>query len=920
MSAMTTPPRERPPRARPSESPLGAVAACLIALVVSGLYGEGLLRPIDDGLAVARAKLLTRAPSGAVATVEIDSTSLKAVGVWPWPRSIHARLLDRLMAMGAHDVAFDIDFSAESTPAEDSVFAAALHRAGGFATLAAFEQTAGADGGTSVNAPIARFAAEADIAAVDVPVDSDNVVRRYQRLRPVGGRLVPTLGAVLSGVDRGGGSFALDTSIDLARLDRMSAAAVLDGSLDAARVRGKSIVVGASAQELRDLFFVPRFGLIPGAVLHALAAETLREGAVYPPWPRWATYAGLLAMAVAVGLLGRLRSPTAAPRVAAVAFISVETAAMAIQALTRAPPDTAALDLLLLGLALAAIVADWKLRRDLHQIAARERDSVQAMLSAVVADNFDGVVVLNEAGAIIAVSRFADDLVGPGLIGANASNVLPTELAEPLRAAFRAAREIQGRNVVQGECTLRKRGGNAHVLDYVITVSTVDPGSARQVACLTLRDVTQKRAAEAKLAYVATHDDLTGALLRQEFLRAAEAGLAKRAPMTLVRVDLRRFELVNEVFGHAAGDELLRVAAWRLEGEGVNALARLSGDGFAVAKWGDDDPAAFGARLARRLAEPYRLGDNVAMVGACAGATTTAISGFDPETLLVHASMAQASVKRGAGVDFAVFSPDFETQRREKQQMERDLRIALAHDELCLVYQPKIDLKTGRIVGAEALMRWRRADGRHISPAKFIPLAEESGFVVELGRWALRQACAAAAHWPDGLRVAVNVSPIQFAATDVAQEVKSALAEAGLAADRLEVELTEGVFVDEASQVNEALGKLRALGVTVAIDDFGTGYSSLHYLGRLPIDVIKIDKAFVAGIPDDERALATAGAILSLAATHKKSVVAEGVETEAQARALRAAGCGYAQGFYFGGGVSAAQLAALAAAPIESAA
>ena len=918
MTAMTAPPREPTSRRRPWHWPLAA--ACLIALLVCGLYGEGLLRPIDDGLAVARAKLLNRAPSGAVATVEIDSTSLKAVGVWPWPRSIHARLLDRLMAMGAHDVSFDIDFSAESTPNEDSLFAAALRRAGGFATLAAFEQAAGADGGTSVNSPIALLAAEADIAAVDVPVDSDNVVRRYQRLRPVGGRLVPTIGAALSGTDNGDGTFALDSSIDLARLDRMSAAAVLDGSLDAARVRGKSIIVGASAQELRDLFFVPRFGLIPGAVLHALAAETLREGAVSAPWPRWATYAGLLAMAVGAGLLARLRSPTAAPRAAAVAFIAVETAAMAFQSLTRAAPDTAALDLLSLGLALAAIVADWRLRRHLHQSAARERDSVQAMLAAVVADNFDGVVVLNEAGAIIAASRFADELIGPGLVGANASSVLPPALAEPLRAAFRAARENRGRNVVQGECALRKRGGIAHVLDYVVTVSTVDPAAARHVACLTLRDVTQKRAAETKLAYVATHDELTGALLRQEFLRVAEAGLAKGAPMTLVRVDLRRFELVNEVFGHAAGDELLRVATWRLEGEGANALARLSGDGFAVAKWGDGDPAEFGARLARRLAEPYRIGDNVAMVGACAGATTTTISGFDAETLLVHASMAQASVKRGAGVDFAVFSPDFEAQRREKQQMERDLRIALGRDEIYLVYQPKIDLKTGRIAGAEALMRWRRADGRHISPNKFIPLAEESGFIVELGRWALRKACAAAAQWPEGLRVAVNVSPIQFAAVDVAQEVKSALGDAGLAAHRLEVELTEGVFVEEASQANEALVKLRALGVTVAIDDFGTGYSSLHYLGRLPIDVIKIDKAFVAGIPDDERALATAGAILSLAATHKKAVVAEGVENEAQMRALRAAGCGYAQGFYYGGGVSAAQLATLAAAPIESAA
>jgi len=919
MTAMSPPPVDSPSQ-RNREWLRAAVVAGLVALLVAGLFGAGVLRPFDDGFSVSRARFLNHRPTGAIATVEIDSASLQAVGVWPWPRSVHARLLDRLMALGARDVTFDIDFSAASTSEEDGSFAAALHRAGGFATLAAFEQAAGADGGLSVNLPIADFAKEADVAAVDVPVDSDNVVRRYQRLRPVGGRLIPTIGAALSGIDQGDGAFALDTSVDLARLDRISAAAVLDGSLDAARVRGKSIIVGASAQELRDLFFVPRFGLIPGAVLHALAAETLRLDRGSSPWPRWATYGGLLALALGAAALARQRAATVAPRVAIVAFIAIETAAMALQAVTRAAPDTAAFDLLLLGLALAAIVADWKLRRDLHRLAAHERDSVQTMLSTVLADNFDGVVVLNEAGAIIAASRFADELIGPGLCGANASSVLPDELAAPLREAFLATRGGRGRNVVQGECTLRKLGGAAHVLDYVVTVSTVDPVLQRHVACLTLRDVTEKRAAEARLAYVATHDEMTGALLRPEFLRLAGARLARGVPTTLARVDLRRFELINEVFGHAAGDELLRAATWRLEGERVTSVARLSGDGFAVTREGIEDPAAFAARLARRLAEPYRIGDNFAMVGACAGATTTAVSGFDAETLLVHAGMAQASVKRGAGAYFAVFTPDFEAVRREKQQMERDLRVALAKNELYLAYQPKVDLKTGRIVGAEALMRWRRADGRHISPAKFIPLAEETGFIVELGRWALRAACAAAAQWPQALRVAVNVSPIQFAATDVAEEVNAALAESGLSAARLEVELTEGVFVEEASQANDALGKLRALGVTVAIDDFGTGYSSLHYLGRLPIDVIKIDKAFVSGIPDDERAVATVGAILSLAGTHKKSVVAEGVETEAQAAALRAAGCGYAQGFLYGGGVDAALFSAMVAAPLESAA
>jgi EAL domain-containing protein (putative c-di-GMP-specific phosphodiesterase class I) len=262
--------------------------------------------------------------------------------------------------------------------------------------------------------------------------------------------------------------------------------------------------------------------------------------------------------------------------------------------------------------------------------------------------------------------------------------------------------------------------------------------------------------------------------------------------------------------------------------------------------------------------------------------------------------MAQASAKRMMGDVFRVFLPEMEALRREKQVIDTELRHAIADGSLELKYQPKVDLATGRLTGAEALMRWRNPNGEPVSPAKFIPIAEESGLIVELGRWALRRACNDAKIWPEASVVAVNVSPIQFALTDVFEEVRLALAESGLPPRRLEIEITESIFVERESEISATLEKLRAIGVTVALDDFGTGYSSLHYLGRLPIDTIKIDQSFIRRLLLDAQAAATVQAIVSLAKAHGKHLVAEGIEEVEQARVLNGLGCEVGQGFYFG--------------------
>ena len=551
----------------------------------------------------------------------------------------------------------------------------------------------------------------------------------------------------------------------------------------------------------------------------------------------------------------------------------------------------------LAAFAIGDLVSALLLRRRLHAEAARERDITRAMLAQVIDDNFDGVVVSDDRGKILNASLPAREWLDRDLSGA-AVAALPSTLAGAVATALASADGVDA-----GEVQLNAKDGAARHLDYVVTASNVPEAPDRRVVCLTFRDVTEQRAQVARLEYLARHDEMTGAWTRGELLKNLGVRLAADASgLTLFCVTLRRFDLVNDVFGHRVGDRLLVAVAQRVRELGFPFVARLGGARFA---FGARDAAyldtltARGAELVRKLVRPYLVDGHPVIVGASLGATTSALSGLDPEVLLTHASMAQEQAARRVGDVFAVFSPDMETRRREKQALDAALRRSVADGSLSLQYQPKVALPGGSLIGAEALMRWRNPEGANVSPALFIPVAEESGLIVELGRFALRVACAEAIRWPPHTIVAVNVSPVQFGLSDVYADVERALNDAGLPPQRLEIEITESAFVDGDASISLGLDKLRALGVKIALDDFGTGYSSLHYLGRLPIDTIKIDQSFVREMRREASAAATVRAIVALAKAHGKSLVAEGVETAEDAALLAEMGCEYGQGYHF---------------------
>ena len=888
----------------------------LLLVVTCGVFGA--FEPLDNTLKSFRFGLATRPASGDVVFVTIDPKSLEAIGVWPWPRRVHAELIDKLVALDASDVVFDIDFSSASNALDDALLEKALANAGGFVSLAGFVQQKSADSlAIAFTEPLTRFAAEAGIVAVNVRASSDGVLRRYPYGVRVEDILYPSLASVLANASPSDAEFVVDYGIEVDTIDVISITDILNDRIEPARIAGRQVVIGASAQELRDNFTVPRYGILPGAMLQVLAAETLKQNRALQSGN--ALNGVTLALIIAAGfLLCRWKfGLVAAIVVSTLLCAGAEVMAVMLQAGSALAIDTASAHMGFFVLAVAGSFRELDRRYVLIGKTRRERDVTQRILNRVIADNFDGVLVVSGDGIVITASRFADELLGlpngGSTIGADIADVLPPVLAAEVKVALQLQDDMP-QTAEPHEATIVDGTGARRVVEYVITLSRVEampgkelqePGSA--VACLTFRDITDRRATETRLSYLAAHDPLTGALSRTKFdeliTTAMQSEDGQMIGMTVIMLDLSRFKIINDTLGHAKGDALLRQVVDRFKACDVDCVARMGGDSFAAARAGILDGVeleAFCYTVLGRISEDYRLGDRRAMIGARIGVTTTDDSGFDPDILISHADMALSAAKAKPVNGYAVYNSEMDERLNELREMEDALRNAMARDEFFVVYQPQVLLEDQSLIGAEALMRWNHPTLGLVSPAKFIPVAEETGIILDLGRWILAAACKEAASWPQPIKLAVNVSPLQFEFGDVVADVRNALEISGLPPGQLDVEITEGLFIDNPERVTRKLEAIKALGVGVALDDFGTGFSSLSYLGQLPVDKIKIDQAFVRGLPADQHAAAIVRAVMTLSESLGKRVVAEGIENADQAWMLRLAGCHIGQGYYFG--------------------
>ncbi len=442
--------------------------------------------------------------------------------------------------------------------------------------------------------------------------------------------------------------------------------------------------------------------------------------------------------------------------------------------------------------------------------------------------------------------------------------------------------------------------GEAHVVS-IATRPMPDGGWV-----MTFEDVTERRRAEVQLAFMAHHDALTGLPNRTYFherLQQATMQAKRGVPFVLMSLDMNGFKGVNDTLGHAAGDELLQTVAQRLRAcvRESDTVARLGGDEFAVIQTGpkeDGDAVVLAKRLIQSLGQPYLLHGHQVLSGCSVGMTMAPRDGMEADDLLKKADMALYRAKKDEGLKYSFFEPELDTRMETRRSLERDLRQALMQDELRLHYQPLVDAQTREVMSYEALIRWQHPVRGTISPADFIPLAEESGLIVPIGEWVVRTACEEAATWAHDVKVAVNLSPAQFKSGRLPEMIAEALSFSGLSADRLELEITESVLLQNSESTLKALHRLRGLGVKIALDDFGTGYSSLSYLRSFPFDKLKIDRSFVQDLPESHSARAIVQAIAALGASFNMAITAEGVEKIEQLEYLRGEGCNELQGYY----------------------
>ncbi|HMM89085.1 bifunctional diguanylate cyclase/phosphodiesterase [Bradyrhizobium sp.] len=570
-----------------------------------------------------------------------------------------------------------------------------------------------------------------------------------------------------------------------------------------------------------------------------------------------------------------------------------------------------------------ATMEDITERRNLEQ----ERDRNHAFLSQII-DHIPSQITVKDVHdrRYLLVNRVAEAQFGISrdrIIGKSAFDVFPREAAETITAdeektlqspdgLFKDEHiwETQGmgpRWITSRRLSIRNSAGQAR---YIINV--VD-------------DVTERRLANEKIAHLAHYDALTDLPNRVLFREQIERELRKAGEgeqFALLYIDIDEFKGINDSLGHHVGDELLKAVATCLKGctKPGDLIARLGGDEFAVIQTairGRRDVEQFVARIYAAIRHPYQCLGHQLSTDASIGIALAPEDGTELDQLIKHADLAMYAAKAEGRRIHRFFEPAMDARAQARLTMEQDLRQALADGAFEIHYQPLLDLSSGEVTGCEALLRWRHPERGMISPAEFIPVAEDTGLINEIGDWVMQTACMEAAGWPSRVRLAVNVSPIQLKSPTLALRIAGALAASGLAPDRLEVEITEAVLIHDDESALAILHQLRAIGVRIALDDFGTGFSSLSYLKRFPFDKIKIDRCFVSDIEVDGSA-AIVQAVVNIAAARNMTTTAEGVETEQQREMLRQLGCTQMQGYLFSAPKPAAEARRLLGVRLET--
>ena len=884
---------------------------CLLAANSGALYY------LDHSIAETRMKMVKKPTTGQIILLEIDNKSLTAIGRWPWKRSIYGRIVEQSFVHGAEEIAFDIDFSASSSEQEDKIFQRALELAEGPVTLAVFQQHDSANRDTATlqtNRPIQRLEDNAWLATVNMLADNDGVIRHFPFAQEINGEAFPSLTSILGGVqDIIPSTFLVDYAIDPNTIPTYSVIDLLDGTLPSAALQGKKILVGAGAAELRDTLTVPVYGMVSGPKLQVLAAENILQGRALGYIPEGWTVGLSLILLIPLIFISLAQNGNTIKKIISLALLSIFVEGFGYVIYLNDPLilRTGMAQCQLALSAVALVLFEIRFKDVMLTFTKHRVDSISQLLQTIIKDSFSGILIVDQNGNLCEISQQAKatlrtlghEIQAGDPIEQNIPDAFATIVKDCLDNPDRYDNDQDMKTLLIG------KGKESRYFEYSVTPSCVavdkhgDFGQM-QVATLLFHDVTASRQEQMRLSYLADHDHLTDLLNRTGFCNEFDEQMiaVMEEDALIFAFQSPQIEKVTQSLGVDYADLLMRQLGERLSAlKSFDLIGCSDQKEFLLGKAGATkaDIKDLAKNILQCLNEPINVRGHRVIVTSHLGVADFHQGGLLSEEVAKAATVALHRSKETA--DTCLFyTSDLAADVIHRRVLEREIVDAMAREEFELHYQPQANLQNGQVIGCEALLRWHHRDLGPIRPDLFIPIIEETGMIVELGRWILQQACKDAMSWPMPVPVAVNISAIQFARSDIRQDIDNALKASGLPKERLHVEITESLFIADPTAVIETLNAIRADGIKIALDDFGTGYSSLSYIHQFPLDKIKIDRAFVKDLPHSTDSLAVINAVAALAHGLRMQVIAEGMECENQLDVLQEAGCQIGQGFYFG--------------------
>lgn len=898
----------------------------LVTAIITLASTAGIFSNTQNAIDQFRAKSSSIKASADIVFIGIDKQSLDYVGVWPWPRSIYAQVIDKLLDHKVAEIGVDIDFSAASTPSEDNILGESLNRAGGSVILPVFVQDRSAssnDDNLSVNKPIDEFEKHSWLASVNVIPDADGVVRSFPFGVDVEGEFIDSMPAVLGGV------FAdktrvinINYSIDPKSIPSVSVRDLLLGNADPALLEGKTVLIGAKAVELRDNFAVPVHGILPGAIVQILAAETLKQDVqvtkLNPMRIMLLVAFGIMLLMIVGRLFAWKRGFVIGIAALILAGILTELIGLYLYQKFALILPSAETQVLLFSMLIVCAFKRLDLQSWLIKLIKSDLNNTQQMLNQVVSDNASAILVVGEDGNILTANRKISEyfeLSENETKGSIFSGILPKLIEDEIRGSIIALQLNNFKDHRNGYIELDQTNNNGAIvtLQYTVTASKISryEGSneiQKYIACVTAWDITTKLEQEKRIAYHAKYDELTGAFRRSEFhalLINRLNSLNLHNTCVVFVINLHRFKTINVTLGRDIGDEVLKSAKTRIEGifNGSCEIARNGGDTFLLAVSGElsqTEINMLGEHMINIINEPFHINKSTLTVGLRVGAASSLdLQTLSASQLIENAEVALDEACKTSGNGFVMYEEVFTAVQDYARTIENDLWHSLDRNEIKLYYQPQVNLSDCSLIGVEALVRWKHPTLGFVSPADFIDIADANGYIDQLGRWVLRKACEDALALPDHITVAVNVAPSQFKRTNVVQDVKDALLQTGLPAYRLHIEITEAGFLEASDDIVATLKELRNMGICLALDDFGTGFSSLGYFANFPINKIKVDQMFIRTLERGSQNEAIVKSVKELANGLNLQMICEGIETEEQLAILREMGVAEGQGYLF---------------------